>query len=275
MDINSTFLQAAILFFPGVIVVAVLQLFRNKKYPYSNIEIIFYSFVLGMVVNIIIYGIILHKEIPINILLQKDNQTIPFKIEVKEFLLSFFVSIYLGVIFSYFRNLGSLHDIMRKLDVTYETGFPNILQGLLCTNDEQLRRYKGMEVEIKSLNSNLILEEAKGFIIQLDKQEDYFEIFLFNQEKNKTQYLQLKKGEFQINFIEPTEEEEDIEDTSVIDEKKLVLKSLVFFILYLLYCSFGIHFTLIEVLVFFISFKVFHVITILLDYLFKNKSSNK
>lgn len=275
MDINSTFLQAAILFFPGVIVVAVLQLFRNKKYLYSNIEIIFYSFVLGMVVNIIIYGIILHKEIPINILLQKDNQTIPFKIEVKEFLLSFFISIYLGIIFSYFRNLGSLHDIMRKLDVTYETGFPNILQGLLCTNDEYLRRYKGMEVEIKSLNSNLILEEAKGFIIQLDKQEDYFEIFLFNQAKNETQYFQLKKGEFQINFIESTEEDEDIEDISVIDEKKLVLKSFIFFILYLLYCSFGVYFTLIGVLVFFISFKVFHVITILFDYLFKDKFLNK
>lgn len=272
MNINETIIQAAILFFPGIIMVSILQVFRNKKQAYSNLEIVFYSFILGTLVNIIVYGLILHKELPLNIYLRKVTieNNILLKIEIKEFLLNLFVATYLGIVFSYFRNLGLLHSLMMKLDVTYETGFQNIPQYLLSTNLENFSELKNKDVEIKSLNPNIVLEKTIGKIMQIEEQNYYFEILLCDEKNYENYYIQLKKGEFEIIFLDSTEDENPENYTSLlVDEKGIISKSLIMFLLYLFYCNLGFHITLIGILIFFSSFKIFAMISIIITELIK------
>lgn len=272
MNINETIIQAAILFFPGIIMVSILQIFRNKKQAYSNLEIVFYSFILGTLVNIIVYGLILHKELPLNIYLRKITieNNILLKIEIKEFLLNLFVATYLGIVFSYFRNLGLLHSLMMKLDVTYETGFQNIPQYLLSTNLENFSELKNKDVEIKSLNPNIVLEKTIGKIMQIEEQNYYFEILLCNEKNYENYYIQLKKGEFEIIFLDSIEDETPENYTSLlVDEKGIISKSLIMFLLYLFYCNLGFHITLIGILIFFSSFKIFAMISIIITELIK------
>ena len=71
MNIDIALLQIAILFFPGIILTTILQLLKKRGESYSALQLTLYSFVFGMLVNLIIYITIFHKEIPILILLMK------------------------------------------------------------------------------------------------------------------------------------------------------------------------------------------------------------
>lgn len=230
MDISTTFIQIAILFFPGIITVAILQLFKARGKVYSNLEIFFYSFIYGMTINLITYGLIFHRTMPLLQFIMNE------KINITEFelLVGTIIAIIFGLVSSYYRNLGLIHSKASNYDLTYETGFPTILDYILNSTEKLPEELKGNKIKIFIFNNGQNIKLAQGIIKVLEVYEDYVEILLKDQEGNCS-YYQLKKGEFFLKFLpKKTSKEKSTEPKYIFDPKKSIYKLFKWFIILIL-----------------------------------------
>lgn len=159
--------------------------------------------------------------------MKKDINNSEFNINLKEFIFSIFLGGYLGIIISYFRNLGFLNTFFSNYDVTYHSGFENILERILHSPSDDSFEMKKCTVILKSNG-----EEHTGLLVEYEYHEDHIEILLGNSEGY--QYFQLKSGEFSIHF---TIEQECELTQRFIDNNRIVLTSFYAFIIFLVYIN--------------------------------------
>lgn len=229
MDISLTFMQIAILFFPGIIVVAILQLLKQRGETYSNLEVFFYSFVYGMIINIIIYSFIFHKDIPLLQFVMGKN----IQITELELIIGTIIAVIIGVISSYYRNLGLMHSIAVNYDITYETGYNNALDYIINSPEEMPELLKGRDVKITFYNNSSIT--VIGKIMLIENQKEYVEILLEKVNDEYT-YYQLKKGEFSLEFLASTTNNNPASNKKYLqDQKRIVHKLMIFLIVALLF----------------------------------------
>ena len=229
MDISLTFMQIAILFFPGIIVVAILQLFKQRGETYSNLEVFFYSFVYGMIINIIVYSLIFHKDIPLLQFVMGKN----IQITELELIIGTIIAVIIGVISSYYRNLGLMHSKEVNYDITYETGYKNALDYIINSPEEMPELLKGRDVKINFFNNCSIT--VTGKIMLIENQKEYVEILLEKVNDEYT-YYQLKKGEFSLEFLASTTNNNPAPNKKYLqDPKRIVHKLMIFLIVALLF----------------------------------------
>lgn len=199
MNIDIALLQIAILFFPGIILTTILQLLKKRGESYSALQLTLYSFVFGMLVNLIIYITIFHKEIPI-LKYMKDNESV-IDITELELLISFFVAIILGLFFSYFRNLGLIYTQLSNYDITYETGYPSLLDYTMQSPEKPFNQLDG-KVRIKTLENSSATYIGK--ISSIEYHDEYTEILLTPdsdiENTSQAYYLNLKNGNYVIDY---------------------------------------------------------------------------
>lgn len=228
MNISTTFIQIAILFFPGIITVAILQLLKTKNKIYSNLEIFFYSFVYGMTINLIIYGLIFHRTMPLLQFIMGGT----INITEFELLVGIIVAIIFGLISSYYRNLGLINSKAIDYDLSYETGFSTILDYILNSPEELSEELKVKKVQIIIFYNGKNIKLTPGLIKILEIHEDYVEILLEDEEKEHI-YYQLKKGEFSLKFL-PSFSSENVSKKKkskyVQDQKRKIPKLLIILI---------------------------------------------
>lgn len=225
--IDNTMLMIAILFFPGIITVSILQLFKKRGEPYSAIQLLLYSFIFGMINNLLIYGFAFRKEIPIvnylnQSLKETSNQINEFNTSNKEFFISLIVSIILGLILSWLRNRGLLHSFLGKYHITYETGFQSMLDLVYHSPAQNFSLLRKSHVTIKNLDNKEIFE---GFVAGTEIQDTYVEFILFNnyEKGDPPLYLQLEKGKFSIEYKVSDDDQDDISESIMLNIKYVFL----------------------------------------------------
>lgn len=226
------YINLILIFFSGIIVTTILQLFNARNKKYNQIELVFSTFVNGMFLNIVIFKFVFKKSF-INILYEN------LKINENEFFISIFFSIFMGILFVYIRENGILHLIAYKCNISFTSGFENILDMIMKDSDKDIKDLKKCFVNIKFLDGSV---NYQGKIKAQETQANYIEILLENVQidfpknifENKEYfqpavYLQLIPGTFKIEFYES----EEIENNNLI--KSIIKYYFYFFIINIVY----------------------------------------
>ena len=219
-------LKLGLILFPGVIVISILQIFNVKSETYTNTKFFLYSFINGIIIEFLYFLFFLKSKFKIEFNPENDNI-----IEIKDFMISidykdiFFlilISILTGIVLSFLRNNGYIHNIFYKFNITYETGFETLFYSIYHSKDKEFSEASQLDVCIRFLDGKAIYY---GELVGYDIQKEYIEIFLKDVKvylKNKNElsdvieensgsfnkfykrefiYLQLKSCEFQIEYI--------------------------------------------------------------------------
>lgn len=196
---NETVLKIMITFFPGIIVTSILQLFNPRNKKFSNVEFTLYSFVYGMITNLLIS--VLYKTG-----LDFSLKTLPTK---NDLFTSFGFALFLGIIVSFLRNCGLLHNLAFKFHVSYEHGFSNALDFIYNSSFSQAKEIRKSYVNIKLLDGSasyygqLVVQEIHPTYTEIVLKNP--DVFFKNNQKSVSYeqdaiYLQLIPGTFFMEF---------------------------------------------------------------------------
>ncbi|MGL6113524.1 MAG: hypothetical protein ACRC1R_00655 [Cetobacterium sp.] len=196
---NETILKIMITFFPGIIVTSILQLFNPRNKKFSNVEFTLYSFVYGMITNLLI-SIVFKTGLDFSLTI------LPTK---KDLFISFGFALFLGTIVSLLRNCGFLHNLAFKFHISYEHGFSNALDFIYNSSFPQAKEIRRSFVNIKLLDGSasyygeLIVQEIHPTYTEIVLKKP--DIFFKNNRKSLIYeqdaiYLQLIPGTFFMEF---------------------------------------------------------------------------
>lgn len=264
-------LDYGFLLFPGVVSVALLQLLNSKRKSYTSIEIVFYSFILGVLIRIVSTVFLFHQK-PDNFF-NINNILKSGKFDIFEFILSIGIGIFIALLLSYIRNLGSLNEYLQNYDVTYNHGFENLLDWIINSPSDFPNEMKKRTVVVKNYSNGDLY--FYGDLIGQEIHENFIEILLYNEKNNKYQYIQLKPGEFYIEFIEEScesnnkgnelsedDEASSEEGSTVVDQKKII--PTLFYTLLLFICFINIK----ELIKFYKSISLCNILIFIISWLF-------
>ena len=213
---NNTTIKILFLFLPGIITVAILQLFNEKSKKYSLNETFFFSFVSG-IISYIIYSFF-NKEVLIKLINYDD---LNFPLTTLDIFYLCLIGTALGVLFTFLRTRGTIHNLANKVKISYETGFETVLATIYKSNFPEMETLRGKYVQIKLFDGTA---DYYGFIKYYECFDNYTEFLLFgtdslsdnvqeqveitfknnsNSNKNYTQsavYLKLPNGSFSIEY---------------------------------------------------------------------------
>lgn len=102
-------------FLPGIIVTTILQLFNFRNKKYTNNELYLYSFVNGLIVNIIVSlpNFLHDKNIVILDLINKKSKELP-PIDLNYLIYCIVIAVILGILLSTCRTHGIVHILAQN-----------------------------------------------------------------------------------------------------------------------------------------------------------------
>lgn len=196
MNLNFEILYILLLFFSGAITTGVFCYYspRNKK-AYSPSYIIYYSFIFGIINNVVIYISTKKNISDVFIVTKKEELKYPV-IEFKEIyllLMLLLVSIFLGIIGSYIKT----HNGLFRDKICNEDPYFNLLDSIYISKDENSKIFQNSPISLTVISTG---ENFKGLLKAYQVHDSLVEFLIIDTDTSIGTYIRLKLDDFILDY---------------------------------------------------------------------------